>query len=146
MLSILEVNPPRTGTPTEPLRRAVVKLKEVAEEEARAEKTDVRNKYYSALDLAPRPVSLPIFEEAVKSYLTSQYGKKGPTENAFNALHSQAIRAGAAGYPLNSRNLQKEFANFLMIYVTEGFVGEDTTGTQMGNFKGGWSGGGFKDD
>jgi len=145
MLSILDVHPKMTGTPTEPLRRAVEKLKETAELEAQreAQENRFRNRYYQAINLAPRPISVELFEEAVMSKITSNYGKKGPTENAANYLHSFSLRAFSAGYPLNSSKLQSAFMNFLMAYVTEGFVGEDANGTQMGGFLGKWTGGGF---
>ncbi len=145
MLSILDVHPKLTGTPTEPLRRAVEKLKETAELEAEREANEnrMRNSYYKALNLAPRPVSVEEFEDAVMKKITSNYGKKGPTENAANYLNMFSLRAFSAGYPLRSSKLQSAFMNFLMAYVTEGFVGVDTTGTQMGNYLGKWSGGGF---
>jgi hypothetical protein len=152
MLSILEVHPRIAGTPKEPLRRAIEALTKVAEtvtfQEAQTRR--MRNQYISKVLPNAVPPSLPgtgsdlsQFKLAIKSKITCTYGKKGPTENAFSELDSFATRAQRAGYPLHSRQLQEAFVNFLMAYVTEGFVGKDTTGTQMGNFKGKWHGGGF---
>ncbi|MCB1764512.1 MAG: hypothetical protein KDJ22_00415 [Candidatus Competibacteraceae bacterium] len=150
MLSLLEVHPRITGTPTEPLRRATEQLTRVAEtvafQEAQARR--IRNQYISKVLPHAGPPPLPgtdlgQFKLAVQSKITRTYGRKGPTENAFNALGSLATRAQSAGYPLHSPQLQEAFVNFLMAYVTEGFVGKDTTGTQMGNFQGKWRGGGF---
>ena len=150
MLNILEVHPKETGIPKEPLRRAAEKLKQVAERVAfqEAEARRIRNRYISrALPNAPPPPpqspSIDQFTLAIRSKITGLYGRKGPTENAFNELKDLATRAHTAGYPLKNTQLQDAFVNFLMSYVTEGFVGVDTTGTQMGNFKGKWHGGGF---
>lgn len=152
MLSILDVHPKITGTPKEPLRRATEELTKVAEtvtlqdEEARR----VRNRYISKVlpHAGPPPVAglglgLGEFKLAITTKIISTYGRKGPTENALSELDLFATRAQRASYPLHSPQLQTAFVNFLMAYVTEGFTGKDTTGTQMGNFRGEWRGGGF---
>lgn len=140
MLSILDVHPKITGTPKEPLRRATEELTKVAEtvtlqdEEARR----VRNRYISKVlpHAGPPPVAglglgLGEFKLAITTKIISTYGRKGPTENALSELDLFATRAQRASYPLHSPQLQTAFVNFLMIYVTEGFTGKDTTGTQM---------------
>jgi|GEM_PF-2462802 len=152
MLSILDVHPRIAGTPTEPLRRATGELTKVAETVTfqDAEARRIRNRYISKVlpNAGPPPVpglglGLGEFKLAIKTKITRNFGKKGPTENALSELDSFATRAQRAGYPLHNPQLQEAFMYFLMAYVTEGFVGEDTTGTQMGNFRGEWRGGGF---
>ena len=158
MLSILDVDPPIKGTPTEPLRRAVQALLDTSEavyrdktrlEADRDKKKLVENNFRVKLiaravpDAVQFTMPLELFKAAIILILKSAYGIKGPVLNAFNDLDNFAKRAQTAGYFLRDKDVQEKFANFLMLYVTEGMIGKDTTGTQMGNFPGQWRGGGF---
>jgi len=55
----------------------------------------------------------------------------------------ECVMAVREQYRLDLPTVQKAMANFLLAVASEGFVETDTTGTQMGNFLGQWSGGGF---
>lgn len=148
MQSILDVPPKVTGVPTIPLRRAVDNLTQVATRVAHQESENnrIRNRYISkvlptAQPPQPQPPSLDAFKEAITSKIASTYGRnKGPSQNALAQLDGLAQRAQAAGYPLGNADVQDAFLGVLMSYVTDGFKGEDTTGTQMGNYKGNWRG------
>lgn len=151
MLNILKVDPPIIAIPKEPLRRAAETLKDVAEQCAREETLEdqgrrIRFRLLHTVTkgaVKPPTYSLDVFQQAIKDRITRTWGKKGPTENAFQELAWLAARAQKAGYPLHKPKLQKAFMYFLMSYVTVGFEGQDTTGTQIGNFQGDWRGGGF---
>lgn len=137
MQNIFEVHPPVTEVPTEALRRQVLRLHEVAIAEAQRSKfitkpDNFRSKYYSHLDLAPKPIGLDIFKGSIMAIAARENGIKGPIDNARNELDYWANRACAANYPTESPTFQLAFYYFLMAVVTEGFVGKDTTGTQIG--------------
>jgi len=68
---------------------------------------------------------------------------KGPVQNAFNHLDTEMVRAIEIGYPLDDAMVRTSFCNYLLALVTEGYENLDTTGTQIGNYKGEWRGGGF---
>ncbi|MBM3114982.1 hypothetical protein [Jeongeupia naejangsanensis] len=153
MLNILSDSLGKLGTPTYPLKQAADNL-QVVGELALATPTPIdiimRNKFVIAATrmggkTAIRPeFTTEKFIEQIRYLMTSEFGTlKGPCQNALQELPSLAIRAKLAGYPLENSNVQKAFFGFLMSYVTEGFVNQDTTGTQMGNFQGKWHGGGF---
>ena len=150
MLSILHVDPPIKGTPTEPLGRAVQALLVTSEAAYRDKKKLVENNFRVNLiaravpDAVQFTMPLEQFKAAIILKLKRAYGGgKGPVQNAFNELDYFAKRAQTAGYFLRDKDVQEKFADFLMLYVTEGMTGADTTGTQMGNFQGTWRGGGF---
>ncbi|HLD66635.1 MAG TPA: hypothetical protein VJA19_11360 [Pseudomonas sp.] len=153
MQSILEVDPKIDGIPKRPLKFAVDHLLEVALAETKAEterlSRNFRTKYYSALSPPGtkgllNTIDIECFKQKVTNKIISEYGRNfGPIQNAFAELDTFSKRAMKAGYPLASEKLQKALMYFLLAYVTEGFEGGDTTGTQMGNFAGKWHGGGF---
>lgn len=151
MQSILDVSPKITKVPTIPLRRAVDNLTQVATQVAHQESENnrIRNRYImkglpSAQPPQPQQPSVGAFIEAITSKIVSTYRRhKGPSQNALAQLDGLAQRAQAAGYPLGKTDVQDAFLGVLMSYVTDGFKGEDTTGTQMGNYQGSWRGGGF---
>jgi hypothetical protein len=68
---------------------------------------------------------------------------KGPVQSALQELDAEMRRAIYLGYPLDNAIVRTDFCNYLLELVTTGYEGLDTTGTQMGNYKGEWRGGGF---
>lgn len=70
-------------------------------------------------------------------------GLKGPAQNARAIIDDYLPIALQEDYRLDDADVVRRFAYFLLAVATEGFDNEDTTGTQMGNFKGSWRGGGF---
>lgn len=164
MLSIFDVDPPISGTPTTGLKKASDDLLEAATDAVRRRSqrleqsgfesrskfirsvipTMTQDEVKNARERMLGTISLELFEQKIEDYLARQYGRhKGPVQNAVREIPRFAKRASSAGYPLEDEEVQKEFADFVLSYVTNGMQGEDTTGTQMGNFRGGWRGGGF---
>lgn len=162
MLDILEVNPRINGKPTYPLQKAVEDLKQAAETAARNKERDARNKergsrirnrYLAQVlpdaippNTPPQAATFSVddFKANIKERIKRSFGlNKGPSQSALGELDKMARRAEAAGYPLEDENVQEAFLGFLMTLVTEGFENQDTTGTQMGNYRGDWRGGGF---
>lgn len=157
------------GTPKYPLKRAAEKLIDVATRiegdeikrrvatgasikkhmktviASETTKADTMRRAYVSKQLlaGPQQPSVETLKSTIKGLLAAEFGKKGPVDNAHNILDTFARRALVAGYPMGNREVQTAFMYFLMAYVTEGFEGKDTTGTQMGNFQGHWRGGGF---
>ncbi|BCH27384.1 hypothetical protein MesoLjLc_72710 [Mesorhizobium sp. L-8-10] len=162
MLGIFDVDPPISGTPTPGLKNASDNLLTAATDAVRRRNlkesgfqsrskfitsvipTMTQDDVNNARERILGTISLELFEQKIKDYLARQYGRlKGPVQNAFGEIPRFAKRASSAGYPLEDEEVQKEFAGFVMSYVTDGMQGEDTTGTQIGNFRGKWPGGGF---
>lgn len=132
--SIFDVEPRITSTPTPVLRNAIENLKRAGEQAHEYEEL-TGNKDNSRAGINCMPV-----EEFVKIIILkikADYPIADPTRNACKNAEPLAIRAYKAGYVLKNPQVQEAFAAMLMAYVTEGFIGKDTTGTTMGNFSGG---------
>ncbi|EWG65588.1 Cell wall-associated polypeptide [Enterobacter sp. DC4] len=57
----------------------------------------------------------------------------GPVQNGLKRISELLPIAIDYGYQMDNVNVQHAFSNYVMIYVTEGFEDEDTTGTLVGN-------------
>ena len=69
---------------------------------------------------------------------------KGPSISAVNDHLDHCIQAALSEhYRVDRADVQSKVAYFALALATEGFEGQDTTGTQMGQFRGQWRGGGF---
>jgi len=72
-----------------------------------------------------------------------QGGTKGPAQDVRSVVDNYLKLAIDEKYNFANADVRQKFAYFLLAVVTEGFVGKDTGGTTVGNFKGEWRGGGF---
>ncbi|SDE47028.1 hypothetical protein SAMN05421538_1073 [Paracoccus isoporae] len=83
-------------------------------------------------------------QRRLTSYLTQKYGlAKGPCQNALAEFSTMVVEVRDCGYNLADFTVQQRFFQFLLAYVTSGFKEKDTNGTQMGQYRGDWRGGGF---
>jgi hypothetical protein len=137
MLTILQVNPPIMGAKV-PVQRAADKLKNAAECASMHGPQHLRNRYIARVlpGAGPAPgaaaASLQTFIGRVEAML--YFGHVGdPQRAAKRQLPEFAQRAVQAGYDLESVEVQRALAEFLMLFVTEGCEGRDTTGTVTGN-------------
>ena len=80
----------------------------------------------------------------IGTFMNQQFGSaKGPVINAMDEFTTYFTKVVNFGYDLSVQAVREQFAYFLLAVATQGFAGEDATGTQMGNFQGTWRGGGF---
>lgn len=129
--------------PTAGLKYAAVHLLEVAQGAGWATQDDLH------LCIDPKVTQTLQIKADIHTAIALQINKvqgglKGPSQNARNEINTWAPRAIQLNYRLNDATVQQAFASFLLAVVTDGFMGENTTGTQIGNFTHGqWRGGGF---
>ena len=69
---------------------------------------------------------------------------KGPVINARSEVEKNLKMAIDLGYRVGEKEVQEALRSFCMALATEGFENKDTTGTQIGQYKGEWPGGGIK--
>ncbi|MDR0252539.1 MAG: hypothetical protein LBI75_05090 [Brucellaceae bacterium] len=119
--NILEIDPRITNTPTPALKREIDYLQKVASEQPRETVTRSPNDRIETLRIALRQI------------YKSDYGNKGPVDDARDKFKYLAERAIEAGYQVEIRKVQQAFADMLAVYVTSGFIGSQTGGTTVGN-------------
>jgi len=76
-------------------------------------------------------------------YIRKTYPRATPTDDAIGEVPRWLDKAISCGYAVHDVNVQNALVGVVLAVRTAGFIGEDTTGTQMGNFQGKWRGGGF---
>lgn len=81
---------------------------------------------------------------AIEEGIYSNHGRhKGPVQTAVGYLGDCINAALKEHYRLSNDKVKSSLGYFALALATAGFDGEDTTGTQMGQFLGEWRGGGF---
>lgn len=83
------------------------------------------------------------WEDHMEAYIRSTYPRATPTDDAVQSIGSWLEKAIDCGYPVYDAEVRELLCSVILMERTEGYEGQDTTGTQMGNFQGAWRGGGF---
>ena len=81
--------------------------------------------------------------EHMEGYIRSTYPRATPTDDAVRAIESWLSKAIDCDYPVHDSGIRELLCSVILMERTEGYTDADTTGTQMGNFRGAWRGGGF---
>ncbi|MEW6345964.1 MAG: hypothetical protein AB1704_35430 [Pseudomonadota bacterium] len=118
---------PNSPDPKPALAHAANKLHEVAQQEGASETQDFDTVKAEILRLVDSVAG----------------GIKGPAQDVRSVVNYYLNLAIGEQYDFAKDGVRQSFAYFLLAVVTEGFVGKDTGGTTVGNFKGEWRGGGF---
>ncbi|WP_428669425.1 hypothetical protein [Roseibium sp.] len=79
----------------------------------------------------------------MRNYIRDNYARATPTDDAVKSIGGWLKKAVECRYPVHDAKIRELLCDVILMIRTEGFTGEDTTGTQMGNFQGQWRGGGF---
>ncbi|MEO9527275.1 hypothetical protein [Roseibium sp.] len=83
------------------------------------------------------------WRDHMERHIRSTFEWATPTSDAVRSLDRWLGDAIDCGYPVYDADVRKLLCGVILMERTEGYVNEDTTGTQMGNFRGEWRGGGF---
>lgn len=127
------------GKPTMGLQHAGDSLLKVAVVAGRVDDIEVAKSYF---DEDGKPLATIV--KSIHDYWGKTHGSlKGPVQNGKNALEPWLTGAIIERYNLSNDKVVRSLADFVLSVVTDGFVGKDTTGTQIGNFTEKWRGGGF---
>jgi hypothetical protein len=122
------------GRPTLPLKKAAENLWEAAKEAGEASENELHN-YRSDTQR---------IKDLVIEQLKQDHGlHKGPVQNAIAELNHCIEAAIKEHYRADDEKVVSGIEYFALALATEGFEGGDTRGTQIGNFRGEWRGGGF---
>lgn len=81
----------------------------------------------------------------MEGYIRKTYPRATPTDDAVRSIGSWLSRAIDCDYPVHDSEIRELLCSVILMERTEGYTDADTTGTQMGNFRGAWRGGGFGD-
>ncbi|WP_269581023.1 hypothetical protein [Roseibium sp. Sym1] len=81
--------------------------------------------------------------EQMQDHIRSTYSRATPTDDAIRMVDTWLRKAIDHGYPVYDAQIRELLCSFILHMRTDGYADEDTTGTQMGEFRGEWRGGGF---
>ncbi|KUZ64907.1 hypothetical protein WI36_13725 [Burkholderia ubonensis] len=129
LLNLLAADPKNTAEPTRALAHAAKQLQQAA---ATA----------GAATAQPDRTTLKL--EIIKLAGGVNGMLKGPVQEIPNRIDHYLDLAIREQYNFANEAVKLQFAYFMLSIVTDGFVGQETGGTTMGNFRGEWRGGGFK--
>jgi hypothetical protein len=122
------------GKPSHPLKNAAKSLLEAAQEAGAASEHDVHHYRHDI--------------QHIKNLVVDRFKKdhglnKGPVQNAMGHRDNCIDAALKEHYRVDHERVVSGIEYFALALATDGFEGEDTRGTQIGNFRGEWRGGGF---
>jgi hypothetical protein len=122
------------GKPSHPLKNAAKNLLEAAQEAGAATEEEVHHYHHE--------------HERIKELVIERFKKdhglnKGPVQNAREYLDDCIEAALKEHYRVDHHKVVEGIEYFALALATDGFEGRDTNGTQIGNFRGEWRGGGF---
>lgn len=81
--------------------------------------------------------------ETMKDFIRKEFVRATPTNDAMDAVESWLSDAIECDYPVYDAELRDLLCHVIVMDRTEGYTDADTTGTQMGSYRGEWRGGGF---